>query len=361
MSPAPVRRTPWRELFQRGIEAYYAGDLDAGRAACEELLSRDGIPEDVRRQARRNQIFYARRLYELVPSATLQSIACRVPAGWSRFNPSIAADADGYRAIVRSSNYTVDKMRYTVQDGGQVIRTRNYLALLDGERMLRTAEPIDDCTDPASRSAFPVRGFEDCRLFQFRGSWYATATARDYNPRGICQVVLLRLCDGAFADPRFLSDAAAGVHEKNWMPLPRPDALLFIYSCRPTAVLRFNDSSNEVEEVARGPGPRIAADFRGGSQAIGTGDGYLFVVHEAVDFEDGGRVYPHRFVLMDDSFTITRVSPQFFFLERGVEFCAGLALRGEWLTASFGSRDREACLATMRLGEVLAILSPVAA
>jgi len=132
-----------------------------------------------------------------------------------------------------------------------------------------------------------------------------------------------------------------------------------MYSCRPTIVLRCDEATGEIEEVARKPGPLIAEHFRGGSQAVEVQGGYLFVVHESVDFEDGGRVCPHRFIFLDRAFNITHISPQFFFLDRALEFCTGLALRGELLTASFGYADREAHVATTHLGEILAMLQPV--
>jgi hypothetical protein len=143
------------------------------------------------------------------------------------------------------------------------------------------------------------------------------------------------------------------------MPLVAGDDLFFIYSCRPTVVMRYDPQGRRVELASQQDGPPLARDFRGGSQAIEVEDGYLFVVHESVTFEDGGRVCPHRFVLMRHDFEISHVSPQFFFCGRQLEFCAGLARRGTLLVASFGVRDAQAYVATMELGEVLSALRPV--
>lgn len=350
----------WHHDFQLGIRAYYAGEIEVGRRACERLRWRTDLPDHIREQVRRNQSFYAHVLRELVPGLALRAIDLTVPPGWSRFNPSIAADDDGYRMIVRSSNYTVDeRMGFAITDGGRVIRTANYLLSLDAHCDVRSDAPIADDTESSGRFAFPVQGFEDCRLFRYRQAWHAVAVTREHNPAGICQIALLRLCGGTFRNLCLLSDASSGRHEKNWVPLPTEDGLFFIYSFRPMILLRYNGTDRTIDRVGAVPGPIIGASFRGGSQAIALGDGYLLVVHESIDFEDGGRVYLHRFVRLDRRFGITHLSPQFSFLDRSVEFCAGLAIRGAKLVASFGHRDREAYLATMPLDEVVAALQPV--
>ncbi|HEU0115862.1 MAG TPA: hypothetical protein VFQ80_14350, partial [Thermomicrobiales bacterium] len=59
---ATSQEVAWQPLFQQSIDAYYAGDLAGGRAACERLLSLEGLPPDVREQVRRNAVFYAPQL-----------------------------------------------------------------------------------------------------------------------------------------------------------------------------------------------------------------------------------------------------------------------------------------------------------
>lgn len=362
----------WRPLFDLAIRAYDVGEVEAGRHAGERLLARADVPDHIRWQARRNQTFFAPKLAELSPSTTLREIAFAVPPGWSRFNPSIAAaeDGSGYRLIVRSANYRLDRLRYTVNHADRVIRTTNYLLALADDLSLRRVETIDDRAVRADPPRFPVVGCEDCRLIFDRGIWRVVAAVRDRNPGGVAQIAALRLdADrAALHDLTILSDAGGGRHEKNWVPLATSDGLFFIYSCHPTVVLRFDDTTGAVTEVVRRPGPVLATDARGGSPAIQVEDGFLFLVHEVVLFEDDRRVYLHRFVLltmtqMEDGtgdFAISRLSPPFIFRERGVEFAAGLARRGEELIASFGVEDRDAYLATVRLDEVLALLQPVA-
>jgi predicted GH43/DUF377 family glycosyl hydrolase len=55
---------------------------------------------------------------------------------------------------------------------------------------------------------------------------------------------------------------------------------------------------------------------------------------------------------MDEKFNIRNVSPSFYFIQQGVEFCAGLARKDDKLLVSFGVEDRQAVLATISEAEV---------
>ena len=53
------------------------------------------------------------------------------------------------------------------------------------------------------------------------------------------------------------------------------------------------------------------------------------------------------------------VSDPFYFLERGIEFCAGMAQgEGSQIILSFGSDDQRACLASVDLAEIMSALKP---
>ncbi|HEU5433709.1 MAG TPA: glycosyltransferase, partial [Thermomicrobiales bacterium] len=353
----------WRPLFQQTIDDYYQGKLDEGREACERLLSLADLPPDIRQQARRNAIFYAPPLAEWVPGLRTLPLVTSVPAGWSTFNPSIAAAPDGFRMILRSSNYVVTpRLVYTANDPAGVIRTQNYLLTLDADLQVRDVAPISDRAVAPNREPpiFPVVGFEDCRLLLDGETWRVVGTSREWNPGGICQMALMRLDGAKLHDLRLLNDPAPGIHEKNWMPAVTLDGLRFIYSSRPTVLLRVDETSGATEETIWREAPEIAVDFHGGSQAIPVDGGWLCVIHEGVNFDDGGRVYPHRFLWFDADWNLSRCSRQFFWRERGIEFCAGLARDGDRLVASFGAWDREAYLAEMPLAEALALLRPFA-
>lgn len=355
MATEGVSAEEWRPLFELGVDSYYRRHFERGRWACETLLSRSDVPDPYRVRTRSNAVFYSLSLTESVPGTRIQPILFEVPAGWSRFNPSIALDSGGFAAIVRSSNYAVETStgRYEIFDDEGAVITRNYLAHLTPDLQLKSATPIWETDVGLSRGR--VRGYEDCRLFRWNGVWHVLAVTREMDPQGTCGIVRMRLSDGGFQDLVTLSSSVR--HEKNWMPVIYDGELIVIYSCFPTVILHVTGAG--VKEIIRHPGPMIARDFRGGSQGVPVEDGYLFVVHEVVVGDTGGRVYLHRFVRTDMDLCITDVSLPFYFIHPTVEYCCGLALRDSELVLSFGFQDREAFVATVPSAGVLETLHPV--
>jgi hypothetical protein len=203
-----------------------------------------------------------------------------------------------------------------------------------------------------------VEGFEDARLFWISG-WKFIATARDRNERGICQQVMCYL-EGDRAKNLEVLSPAHDHHQKNWMPIPHLHReerdLFFVDSCYPTIV---RDDSGDYGWVARAP--YVARHFRGGSQIIDLGwaNGGLAIIHESVDFSGiPHRAYQHRFVLFGSppSGPLEKVSLPFCFERRGVEFAAGMAIRGDDLLISYGVHDAKAMILTMPLADALAML-----
>ncbi len=349
----------WEPLFQTTIDAYYAGDLGGGLQACERLLSLPSLPETTRLQTRRNLVFYAARFSDLAPSFAEAAIEIPVAKGWSRYNPSIANGPHGLAMIVRSANYAMTpKLEYSINDGEGVVRTTNFFVELDAALRMGAVREIDDREFRPDPPLFPVAGFEDCRLVWHRGAWWASATVRDRDPSGVCQMALLRLEDATPRELRLLTDGITR-HEKNWMPLAGDkDVLRFVYSLSPTVLLRYDDASGAVVRETERVAPEVARSFSGGTQAIPVEGGRLSLIHDGVRFDDGGRVYLHRWVWFDADWRLARLSPPFRFQELGVEFAAGLARRGDELVVSYGRWDREAWLVTVDIDEVLELLAP---
>ena len=87
--------------------------------------------------------------------------------------------------------------------------------------------------------------------------------------------------------------------------------------------------------------------------------GHLCLVHEAVELDDDSRAYTHRWVWFGADWHLAELSPPFVFQERGVEFAAGLAQRGDDLIISYGRWDRDqAFLAVVPIAEMRALLAP---
>ena len=347
-------------LHALGIHAYYAGELDAGRRACERLLNLPGLPPEIDKQGRSNRTWYTQSLAGITGGQLhVERIACE-PAhpGWSCFNPTIAADGDRLLAIVRSSNYRIVEGRYVMpeEDAG-VIRTENILVEIGTPGQQTIVPPAYET------NGYPVSGLEDCRLRKTPAGWSVSATVRDaegWDGRCRIGVAKLNIDDGRLHGLRVLDWEGLQEHEKNWMPLNDG----WLYACSHgghTVTIDADPEMPGVYEVRqRGPAPPLAAGFRGGGQVVPFRDGWLGIVHEVAHLDTGRRAYEHRFVWWDETLTLRKWSPLFFFVERqSIEFAAGLATIDDTVFVSFGLNDAEAWLCRMKGGDLWDLLQPI--
>jgi hypothetical protein len=160
----------------------------------------------------------------------------------------------------------------------------------------------------------------------------------------------------------------AGRQEKNWIPIPIDDhypKVYSIYCFDPWTVLECHLETGETKAFARGSssfdGPCFS-NQRGSSNIIPYQEGYLLITHQLC-FGFGPRKYFHRFLYFDLDLetmetTFRKVSHPFYFLEKSVEFCAGLtwSLDQESLLITFGFQDKEAHLVSLPKKTLDAIL-----
>ncbi len=347
----------WKAADLVAISGFYLGKqlgdaqvLAAGERAAD--LAVKGRPHDDR--LRNNRSFYMKSASELYGDGYIdREISWKPELPYRAMNPSVWFDGDRWRCIVRTVNYHIVNGQYLTPDDN-VIYTRNYmLELARGSLAIeRVVEMVD--RDPSPRSSFPVHGFEDCRLFDRGGKLYATSTACDLNDeRGNREIVLLQLGEDYGIDKATpLRGPWSSMHQKNWMPV-EGDSMRFIYATLPERILEFK-ADGVVEMV--GVDVRSVTDpgygrLRGGSQAVRLRDGWLFLVHDVIF--PGSRVYMHRWVMMNEEFKVTKMSPLFYFRRRGIEFCAGLSYDGSQLVASFAVNDETAHLGVFDMGSVI--------
>ncbi len=360
----------WGLNLELSIAAYYTGDREEGAAACDAILSNPDVPPEVLAAAERNRLAiageggpgsagavqYADPLSSLIELRTAE-IQLEVKPDWPQFNPSIAADGDGYRAIVRTASYELaEEGYYRFFPETRCALTLNYLARFDSSLELTSLEPITDRSTGPELHDSVVQGYEDMRLVKVAGRWYALATVRDRNPENVCEIALLAL-DGPRIDQlTILPGPTPGRHEKNWMPYAEGGRLRIVYSSGPTVVLDCDPATGVIMESSRKEAPPGAEELRGGSQGVEVDGGHLFVVHDVVPFDGLRRAYGHRFVRIDAAGRLTHVSPRWCFAGERIEVCAGIARQADQLVLSYGVWDRSAYLAVCSLSEVLATL-----
>lgn len=346
-------------LSQLSIHAYYAGERDVGRRSCERLLAMNLNPE-VRHQTLCNLAWYAQPLEELAVCRFIRFDVFPAYPGWSLFNPTMINHDGRLLAIVRSSNYRIDGGSYVMPDSDAgVIRTKNVLVHLADDLSVQSAAFI--VGPQYEKTDYPVDGLEDCRLRDTGAGIGVSATVRNVAPYdGRCRIATASLDVelAAFSDLRVLALSVSQEHEKNWMPCGAG----WVYACSANGHILTVDPDPDMTDGwqmrQRGKSPPIATEFRGGSQLVPYGGGWLCVVHEVAHTPQ--RVYLHRFAWFDNAMNLRRVSPAFCFREpMAIEFAAGLVVMDERVLVSFGVRDAEAWLVELAGMDVWRLLQPV--
>jgi hypothetical protein len=356
-----------QELAICGYYTQSARYRQLGKACCEQLALSLSVPAGIREQARRNLVYYAPTAGQLLELTGAKELAPPAPAGWACSNPSVWVHQQAPAVLVRQVNYTLKQGRYTIQDASGVIRTRNVLLTPGKEGGLAYTQAIPEAVSGSERKHydFPVRGFEDGRLFRWQGRWCATATVRDSRADGRCEMALLEINpDGSIARETLLRGPWSDEDQKNWMPLVVGGDLLLVYSLSPTRLLRVDPQTRQARPFAHSETPVEAGHLRGGSQLVRVKhpalDGWLGVCHDVQWLAPDSRHYLHRLFALDKEFLLCAFSDTFTFSGAAIEFCAGLALDGAQLLVSYGVNDGKAMLARLPLDNAVAELRPLA-
>ena len=263
----------WGLRFELAVASYWIGDVDSALMLSQALLAEVRLPDDVEAAVRENISYCLAAgasdpkpvrdrprktaglheptlLKHLCPSFEHWPLELDVSPQWPQFNPTIAADEDGFRVIVRTANYRLinGSYRFLTDDG--TIRTINHCARLNRRLELVGAEALTDRSSSPPLYPSRVQGYEDCRLVRLSTAWAVTATVRDRNPVERCETALLLLDGAEITGVRILNSPWPGRHEKNWMPFSVDDSLHVLYSCGPTVVLRYDTTNGAPEKVA---------------------------------------------------------------------------------------------------------------
>ena len=350
-------------LERLSISGFYskvAARKTQGKNACEELATDRSRSWATKNLARQNSTYYASSASELMPKTQLKSVNFVPNFDYAPMNPSITSHSGSLWMIQRSVNYRIRPDGSYDMRGDSAIRTTNYLLQLDDELNVVSSEEILPPADLPTPVYDLVIGWEDCRLFFWNNEPWCTATVRELNVDGYCEIVLSRIAKDEhgsrrFADYRVIRpNFCARQHEKNWMPMVVDNNLFFVYSSDPVRIIdsQGNLISSKITHFA-------ADSFRGGGNLVSFNDGWLALIHESHGMPDNRRRYMHRFVWYDAIGRLCRYSPAFYLHTLGIEFSAGLAKhpsRPE-IIASFGLHDKTSWLASFDENDIKRILN----
>lgn len=341
--------------YEYSITGYYDPKERARAFEITDALALDpACPPPERWSARSNLYWYLQPLSHYCASFKAVKLDFDPPKGYTAMNPSIEECNGKIKCNIRCVNYKIVDGRYMIgplECNDAPIVTRNFLARLDVDLKVKDASEIIWHRPEAK---FPlVMGLEDIRLYRAKGELCFSACIREQASNGTCQQVrgvLKSDVDEAYThvQPGWQIMSEESAVEKNWMPMGNHD---FVYRVN-TVIHKALPETNPVATVF--PQNVFSDNISGSSQLIPFKSGLLAVVHEAHVGADGLRTYWHRFARFEKDGELIALTAPFVFLDRQIEFCAGLAWHPDHkdLMVSFGVRDAEAWVARVSAEEV---------
>ena len=352
------------------IAANYARDplrKDRGFAACNRLALNPSIADGPRDLARSNLFFYVQSAKTMMPSFTAYPLGFTPPDGYRLSNPSVARWGD--KVVVLQGAVGLmgaeENLRAQVPDRA-ADHTRNFLLHIDNQFDVASANEISQPAD-LPRSAYDrAGGLEAMRLFAWEEQLWSSAYVCTSVVDGWSELVIARIdvdepAPYQMTDWRLIRPIGANVNDSNWMPLVKPAGIdtdqerLQFFSVG-DLIRIVGDRGQTISEKR----PSVAADqLKGGTQAIPFEGGWLALVHEMRARPDRAQRYcQHRFVWLDETGCLAKISRPFFFNEKEGECAAGLAWhpKEERLLISYGATEGGAWIAVVDASEVSSLL-----
>jgi|TARA_Y100000022_G_scaffold199579_1_gene212390 hypothetical protein len=281
--------------------------------------------------------------------------------GLGLMNPSVL-NKDGKIIVnLRAVNYTFyhsekklfqhpyGPLTYLHPENDIKLRTWNYYLELDDDNEITRVNKIDTSKFP-DQELWDFIGLEDARLFEWEGKFYMSGVRRDTDTIGtgrmeICEIEVDKDSVKQISQWRIPNPPPDNSYcEKNWMPvIDRP--YHYIKWSNPTEVVKI-DLENKTCETVFIDDKSSGINFRGGSQVVPWKEYYIAITHE-VDLtkSETGRkdaIYSHRILLWDKNFKLLKYSEEFSIMGGHVEFCTGLAQKGNDFLMTFGFQDNAA-------------------
>lgn len=282
--------------------------------------------------------------------------------GTGQMNPSVLVDGDKILVNIRCVQYVIlhseneqkfnsrwGPLAYMNPENDPHLRTTNFYMELD-ENLEPTRVDRVDTSMLDTEPIWEFVGLEDARLVKWDGKLFYCGVRRDTNPTGegrmeMSEIVVM---PGSVKEVRRdrIEPPSPSYCEKNWMPiLDKP--YHFIKWSNPTEVVEVNrDNLLSITTHLSANTWQGYPDFRGGSQVIRHGKYYYAITHEVILFKNElhqkDAYYYHRILAWDENFNLVGLSDYFDFMDARIEFCCGMAKKGDNILITFGYQDNAA-------------------
>lgn len=326
-------------LHELTICLYYTNYRSLGPRILDHLLFKG----DLSAHEESNQSFYAAKIEridkfrpDIKTPLVKGSSQCYKP-----MNPSILKYKDGWLGLSRLVNYTQEKatnFKFISKDGR--CRTKIVLMLLDSEFKVTKQIILKDKSNRI-RYKTQVKYFEDVIPFFENGNLYVLSNALDGNIMGRSTIYRCHIdIEKGEITKAIEFPSPQNRTEKNWLPMRIEEKLHYLYSYDPVIILDRELNLKEYPQKLR------FGAFRGGGGVINyqieDEDGYLCIVHEVGLYPgNNGRCYLHRFIWLNSTFLISKVSHVWIFEHQGIEYCRSMIQDKDKLVLGVGIEDRE--------------------
>jgi len=344
----------WGFLEEKSILGFYSDKTKPiGFAACDKLSLMKEAPQGVREGARTNLFHYLRPLKDYASSFKTKRIQyAGKDKGYNESNPCVTVHNNKIYLLLRTVNYTITPDGWYDMQGDTSIRTKNHLLQLDDNLEPTGGIPVLMPLDWPAPLRTNVMGFEDMRIFSWKGSLWTLSCCLEQNEEYWRDQWFAHLnLDGQLGSARRI-DVLPKQNEKNWMPwidgcikcVYKPGVIIDVFG----------------NKIVEKPTTQQIDHFSGSSQLIPFDGGYLGMVHEAWKSPvTGKRFYQHRFAYFDREAMPVKYSIPFYFNQKDIEFAVGIAKHpdnDERIIVSYGVLDREAWIGELHANDVRKVL-----
>lgn len=339
----------WGFLQEKSITGFYEGRTRAeGFSACNQLCLSRGVPHHIREHAKDSIGHYLRPLSDFAPSWHTEPIKVDLPPGYTAMNPSVAWHNGFFALNVRAVNYKITENGSYDMQGDTAIRTKNFLVWYD--RDLKPTGSVKELWDKLPDPKYPdVVGMEDVRIYTCAGELGLVTNMREQNYDAMCEqwVGVIDKATGEVVDTKLVEPnfEPTRLNQKNWMPVSDCGELKFMY--------RLGRVIDPQGKLVHDTKSKLDVDhMAGGGNVVRWEGGWVALVHEArMDPAHGysKRYYQHRFVWMDHTFEVQRVSKPFVFEAKQIEFAAGFEKHhvNACFVVTYSANDATAMVATI--------------
>lgn len=351
------------ELQDESIGAWAAGDMAAGRLACDRLMNHPDASDLVRAYARRNAVHYASALSGVIRGYRERRIEPLTPGSGCLHTPGLAGFAGA--AILLAGCRREDQVD---PRGEGAPAAALFLLNKDGEVSGSPALLEGDAVDPggARIGAFG----DDLRPFMLGGMVLASGTWRGgaLGEAGLARLGLfgIDLVGRKVAAARWLGEGQVGAPDAGWMPATGGGRLRFLASTAPIEVVECDPDTGGLALVSQVAAPIGATEFHVVTPLRPDEQGWFGLVREQAVWDDGHTTALHRVARFGHGFALWALSHPFRLQGEQDELISGMIPHpggeiagGERLLLSASLRAGEIWLVDVPRAEFLALALPI--